>query len=492
MPPSNEDDAEKATFAPEGATGAADFPISAAEYLAAVPHFPALPPSLRGAAPPADRAAELRDARPLDSRALLDGLSAAPALRWITVAQLRVAPFAALARERTVAFIATGIVVNSLPWAFGRDRFGTKQLAVGYATWIALWLCLGIVNPLTAGFRRGLGLKGQSSASRPSLDASPLAGLVRWNQLVADGGTSRLLRHDPDDKLCPCALPGCSGGLLREITILRLLEFAFKLTTVLTVFLCGFWTPTVTLASVVWTSPWAATLAALNTFVLLAYSFPNALCRFTGNVGIFRLSERVSHRAMKLALEDLLHRLSSGAANPSTPISDEPHAQLHAVFTAAWRTRVSAFHTSGSVLFAAAICVVMAGINMISGSCVPSFYIAYLLYVLLSLSLFDLLSLAASNAQVTSLVDLYLDARREIRELPLPASPALAADLRRHDAALSSYADAARSRGRFLGFAVDYGVVRTVYATALTLAVGIWSVLRGLGVVATMDIACGG
>ncbi|KAI9002849.1 hypothetical protein DFJ74DRAFT_695108 [Hyaloraphidium curvatum] len=130
---------------------------------------------------------------------------------------------------------------------------------------------------------------------------------------------------------------------------------------------------------------------------------------------------------------------------------------------------------------------------MVSGGCVPAFIPLQIGYLFLSLFL-DLVNMAAHNSQIADAVDLYRDAQRELRELALPArlsrnATALAA-LRGHDLVLSSYIEADRLRARILGFGVDYGLVRTLFVTVFTLAFGLWSILRGFGVVVTMDTVC--
>ncbi|KAI9027002.1 hypothetical protein DFJ74DRAFT_662764 [Hyaloraphidium curvatum] len=469
-----------------------NFIVTPAEYLAAVPAFPAVGPSFSGAPAPPDRAEQLRVARPLDKQELLAGLAAQPALRWFTALQLWLTPAAARALERGVLFWLVGTALLSACWAFRGDLFATKQFAVGFVTLVLFFAQGAIVAPSFTIYRRPLGAWVRSGPR--NLDPFPLAGLVRWTQVVAAEGTKTtdhsLLDHAPRDSLCPCSLSECAGGLVRGIAVLRILEAAFRTAFVLTFSLFTFWTPFVTFAGAVWTTPWAAVLAAFTVVAMACHNIPNTICRFTGNVAIFRLSERVAYRAMKLALADLLGRLRSGVSHLSSPVSDEPYAELHAVFTAVWKTRVSNLNFSAVTLLTLGIAALGALVNMIVGSCIPAVYIIFFCYTLLTTALFDLLSLAASNAQVISIRDLYLEAQREIRELPVIPNSELAADIRRHDAVLSSYAEVARFRGRFMGFAVDYGVVRTVLVTVVTLVVGLWSIFRGLGIAISIDFAC--
>ncbi|KAI9025494.1 hypothetical protein DFJ74DRAFT_40256 [Hyaloraphidium curvatum] len=329
--------------------------------------------------------------------------------------------------------------VISSTWVFRTDYgFAARQFAVGFASWVLLFTQITLVHPSISTFRRALEPLGASHGDVPrTLDAYPLAGLARWRALLDDssnGNPSKLLSHDPLDDLCPCSLSRCAGGLVKGIAILRIVEAAVKIALLGTFCVFTFWTPYITLASSFWGTTWTAVLGSLNAVALALYAFPNSICRFTASTTALRLSERVAHRAMKLALDDLLARLTTGASRPEASVAGEPYAELHTVFTAIWRTRISSFHFSRLQVLSAGLAALLSVVNMIVGSCIPSMFLGYILYAILAQVLFDLLALAASNAQVTSIRDLYLEAQREIRELPLPPDPQRAADLRRHDA----------------------------------------------------------
>ncbi|KAI9014293.1 hypothetical protein DFJ74DRAFT_771296 [Hyaloraphidium curvatum] len=118
-----------------------------------------------------------------------------------------------------------------------------------------------------------------------------------------------------------------------------------------------------------------------------------------------------------------------------------------------------------------------------------------LLYFFLDMSI-----LASANACISSVLDLYREARTAIRDIvlravathpaPLDANIRHALDLLdRHDWLLSSLAEAGADRARLLGVPIDYAVLRTLALTLFTLGVGLWSVLRG-GVGFTFDNFC--
>jgi hypothetical protein len=68
----------------------------------------------------------------------------------------------------------------------------------------------------------------------------------------------------------------------------------------------------------------------------------------------------------------------------------------------------------------------------------------------------------------------------------------MADHLRYHDLLLSSYLEADHLKAKFLGYAVDFGVIRSALATLLTIAIGLYSVLRAVGVFVTVESVCPG
>jgi len=70
------------------------------------------------------------------------------------------------------------------------------------------------------------------------------------------------------------------------------------------------------------------------------------------------------------------------------------------------------------------------------------------------------------------------------------AAATVAEHLRHHDLLLSSYLEADHLKAKFLGYAVDYGVVRSLLATLFTIAVGLYSVLRAMGLTLAVETIC--
>ncbi|KAI9006859.1 hypothetical protein DFJ74DRAFT_689615 [Hyaloraphidium curvatum] len=229
----------------------------------------------------------------------------------------------------------------------------------------------------------------------------------------------------------------------------------------------------------------------------------NYSLRFSTNVPLLEVTQRVRFRAAKLALAAMLSGFGAALEaddpallpRPSGPGRPEPFEELHHLLTAAWARGIRQFSATTHLYLSVGAYAAFAAANAGAGSCVPSFYLVYVGYVAMT-SLFDLVATAAENRNVAELRDLYLDAVRELRtlrdraSLPPAASRQLlgAADARA--ALLATFADLDRYRARLLGFVVDYGVIRTLAATALTLVVGLWSILRGLGVFVAMGTIC--
>ncbi|KAI9028801.1 hypothetical protein DFJ74DRAFT_660130 [Hyaloraphidium curvatum] len=260
--------------------------------------------------------------------------------------------------------------------------------------------------------------------------------------------------------------------------------------------LAGSWTALVSpgIAARTWTTPWSAVFAAIYVLTMLTVSPPVMLLRFSTNVLLLQLSQRVDRRAMKAALRAVLehHRASTDPDAPAPPASPgrAAYMDLHASFSAVWRRRVLQSNVSAPVIFATLVHLLMLVVNAAACSCLPAAYIIYIGYIGM-MNLIDLVNVAAANAQVSDVRSLYLDTVREIREMQRESPPSSSAGARwamdRDAAVLSSYVASDMHRARLFGLVVTYGVVRTVLVTVLTLLVALWSVMRGLGLVLTME-----
>jgi hypothetical protein len=116
--------------------------------------------------------------------------------------------------------------------------------------------------------------------------------------------------------------------------------------------------------------------------------------------------------------------------------------------------------------------------NIAVGSCIP-IWACFLLGYLLFLMFTDLVNIASSNAQIDTVSSLLLQARKEAKlmlarasVLGLSGTPA-ELSLVQHTDLLVTYAAADGCAGRFLGFVVRYGTVRTFAIILFTLIVGL-------------------
>ncbi len=102
------------------------------------------------------------------------------------------------------------------------------------------------------------------------------------------------------------------------------------------------------------------------------------------------------------------------------------------------------------------------------------------------------------NAQISSVTNLYGDALRALDSLISEASGLPQTSERRdvisrltaHASVLQTSEKADRLRGKYLGVPVTWTVIKTLFVTVFTLAVGLWSVLRGLGVFFSVETVC--
>ncbi|KAI9022083.1 hypothetical protein DFJ74DRAFT_706977 [Hyaloraphidium curvatum] len=219
--------------------------------------------------------------------------------------------------------------------------------------------------------------------------------------------------------------------------------------------------------------------------------------RFTTNASLLRLSLRIQRRAMFVALRDFIDSFDRAifGGEASTELPDARlYPKLHYRLADTWEKRVP-FLVSGR-LFLGLVSITFAlptVVNLAVGSCIPA-YSVVLLVLLLVVTITDLTHVALSNEQIEKITELYRQAQTGIRDKlvrarrlpPDPARAPLLEALREHDRLLESFREVAGFRGRFLGFVVDFGVLRTFLVTVFTLLVGLWSILRG-SIVFTLD-----
>ncbi|KAI9005103.1 hypothetical protein DFJ74DRAFT_712991 [Hyaloraphidium curvatum] len=477
------------------------------ELLALFPFPPANPRS-------PDPAAAARAADPLDGPKLLAGLSdgllravTAPEVWWPVPRSVEWGAGALQFLCMAVLYPTAGVLLND-------GYFETPQLAAGIvAMTVGSLYETSRLTSLTVAFRRIE--KKDRSLDPYSIGWNSLGIMVRRQRLIAareDGGPrSPLVEHrDEDGPLCTCPLPRCSGSIPRAAAWTRLFVTpAYSLVFFFLAVIMDNWTLLVTWAPRIWAHWWSTMLMAL---LLAGGAFLNfvAALFYQNYIGPQNYSNEVLRRMRRRALADALESLLARAAAaiklaaegvlPSDldPAEEEGYVWLHARFAEAWN---SAAHTSWYSTFVVplAICSFCAAVvNMIAGSCITGLAFSTALIAVL-ISAVALNNAASVNRRLFDAKALYLSSRQKLRFLAARCIPTRPSDprwsvaeyLRAHDAALSGcIAEAEAGGARLLGFAVGEGTVRAVIVTTVTLAVGLWSVLRGLGIRATLDFAC--
>ncbi|KAI9003833.1 hypothetical protein DFJ74DRAFT_760038 [Hyaloraphidium curvatum] len=263
------------------------------------------------------------------------------------------------------------------------------------------------------------------------------------------------------------------------------------------------WTTIATYGARFWSTGWGAALGALALFVNFGWSWGTGCTRRIWlSVPQLRLSERLRHRAMDVALTSMLERFRSGLRGDAEEaaraiMQDDGYLQLHTNMAATWEAGIAQNNMRwGFLTVSIVVQTVNTIVNLAAGSCIIWAQLWIFPYLLVRIG-WDLVNLAVGNSQIAAVTSLLSSARRELRALivfsdrlpPDSAREALVRAAAHHEALLGSLVERGTVRGRFMGFAVDAGVIRTFYATVFTLAVGLFSVMRGW-VFVTLEGAC--
>ncbi|KAI9004926.1 hypothetical protein DFJ74DRAFT_742141 [Hyaloraphidium curvatum] len=449
----------------------------------------------------------------LDAAALLSGLDGLPVPLATTRLQLSAA-FGFLTRHSGERIILSSVcwtllLVPLLVFNARLGAFGAKQAAVGAAAVAAhnvanvLLGCLAIWT--AANYARTV----------PSLDSNPFATVVRWRRLLApeprevpcqvpdlepgeEPDVSPLVRHNPEDPLCPCPLPSCAGPVLTSTWIMYLVDPIVQSLILFAAFFLASYTLLVTFAPLMWSTWWSILLFALFACATLAYTpVTHFILPYNApSSRVLNLSGRLQHRALSLLLSDMVerHRAAVEGGPEPVPAADEPYVALHLRLAESWPAQL-AFISNGRfvlILMAANLVAWMLFSAVLAG-CVPLWIPVMLLLWPIAIG-DELVAVAAANARTGRAADLYRRTRSSVLLLRSRAhnQPAVARSLADHDALLSLFAQTEGARARFVGFVVDAGVVRTVAVTCVTLCFGLWTVLRAAGVYFTLETMCAG
>ncbi|KAI9002931.1 hypothetical protein DFJ74DRAFT_713842 [Hyaloraphidium curvatum] len=491
--------------------------------------FPAAPPL--GVPPPwaahrfDDPARAARQALPLTPKAMLEALAPSPGLRKIAALGILLRPYAKFALPHWFALQLVFYPPLATCWVYGRESFGTKNLAVATAAVVFQFVSSGFVfavsgfmmrdvNQLKAG-ERDEEVNGQPAAE--IMDDDSMAPLARWFQLTranggaeskdaeAHRGASLLAAHAKGDSYCPCSGLSCLGSLpTRVITsVVAFFSLSFFGAMVAYPFLENY-SALVTLAEDTWTHAWSAASCVLLLVVQFSYFLLAQFTLLRNNSGLraVSLETRLQVRAFRLALGSLVDRFHHAEqlgtdippASRVEPADRELYVTLYRALSPTWSLRVaedSHVQTMSVGLFF--VTCIQAVFYVAGGSCFPAYLVMGIVFYVVN-GFVQLIGLARSNAKIDAANALLHRTRAELRLLVLRlgpgADPALRTRAGDNIAVMSSALEGSELRATFLGTPVSMGLIRTVAATLLTVAVGVFGLLRGAGVYLTLENVC--
>ncbi|KAI9023431.1 hypothetical protein DFJ74DRAFT_669064 [Hyaloraphidium curvatum] len=350
--------------------------------------------------------------------------------------------------------------------------------------------------------------KREAGPAPVSLDHHSCAGFSRWSALAVFAGTNGgleklgddaraqtpwLVRHQPGDRLCPCAARSCGGEVVRSAAAMWLLHATVFWMFGTAVLIMRTYTQLVYFGSLLWNSWWAF----FAVWFLIGNSFVQIFLHFFARpaaIAPLQLAHRLQHRACSAAIRSLMYKLERCAeGSDPPPTSQELYVQLHRRLTIQWRSLfVLSANSDKSIFSIMAVELSGAVIYMIFGACLPAWCIIIQLFYF-SHILGDLISVAAANSQIDDIVELYTAARQDILGLLVDVrDPPTAALMQHHADLLDSFRDVGLLRARFLGVSVTVGTVRSLIVALVPILAALWTVLRGLGVSFTPQTICPG
>ncbi|KAI9019125.1 hypothetical protein DFJ74DRAFT_728810 [Hyaloraphidium curvatum] len=499
---------DPANFVPTAREWAAVFPAAAA---------PSFPP---WKAAPADPASSLRAADPLLSGPFAEALShdgAAP-LAWLVRAYAAVAGRSPLLwREALAAPLAVPALAAAATLAAqDAQRFPARNVALGtvaavlqlFCTFLGyLWWFIGGAVFGGGNFRRRALPTGDWSTIDFLSWISTLSVWLRRRKLLAegrDGGgkdhMSPLLVHEDGDAFCPCDGAGCCGDIIRKVTWEKLADLLGLSLLHLFVGILLLATPAFTYASRFWPSPWAVTFFLTLCGWLLFFSVWCMRAIVINTASLSHLEACLQRRMLSLVLLRTIRRLDAAADDPTLPIpgSDEPYLALNAALQHSWATGMMHEDITRRLMTSFVLCAAAAFLlNGIAG-CIAAWQVAWVGWWLLYATA-ELVIAADSNARIARATALYRDAAAEVRSIALrataarpgPDGSAFQAAAGWHYRALAEFRAAdEEAAARLAGVRIDYGVIRTVLASVVTLAAALWGVLRGVGIVVVLETFC--
>ncbi|KAI9034246.1 hypothetical protein DFJ74DRAFT_10963 [Hyaloraphidium curvatum] len=397
------------------------------------------------------------------------------------------------------------IVMHCSIWTLNDGTFATGQIAAGLVAMCELYLSATGILIIIYVRLRGVP---EPRSQLPEL----LAVLVRWHELVGSSkdvetGTSPFLVHRSGDGLCTCE--ACFTGTAKWLPWEHVARTVPMHCLTGFIFIAMAWTPLVYYEGPLWSVWWGILLGTLLMVSIAVYMASASLNRWNSpSIVLTNLQTRAYHRASTLALASLVLRAKHDLLEPPPPTQARPptagsleelYARLHAGYTTIWqRSHRSASDFITLLAFLGPIGIVVAIVIFIAtGNCIPLFTVIFAL-VFVWMTFNDLLHLPVANAQIDAVATLYAGARQALHSLlaqaaklpPHPDRAAVAEQVLGHARLLQTFEEVGRLRATFVGVPVTWGLAKTFLVTMLTLAIGLWSVLKGAGVAFTVQSVC--
>ena len=255
------------------------------------------------------------------------------------------------------------------------------------------------------------------------------------------------------------------------------------------------WSPAVTFGQEFWSTAWCAVCGALVILSFFVYRLYVELNHLLGVKAVeLGLSLRLHRRAVAIALGSFMEGAEYAARTGIVPPCNDLHVTLHSVLVRIFRNRMDTHYGIFRRMFAAftSASVVINFVLYTAMGCMPAWVLGVLALLCIGMAT-TLVNFSVSNHGLEVISALYLEARDEL--LALLTQPGIQKDpyvsyLRSQAELLLSLAENDRYKGRFMGFAIGFGVLRTLAASLFTLGIGVWSIMRGAGIYATLESYC--
>ncbi|KAI9004524.1 hypothetical protein DFJ74DRAFT_713260 [Hyaloraphidium curvatum] len=460
---------------------------------------------------------------PLDRKRVLAALRDRPLIRAVVRLRLAVDPLFAAWWSRAVVLPACSVPLLAVPWVFGGQAYGTRELVTATAA-LCLNLVAGVVMTVRIDITRRLRIAGSSGDKVSAM--GDLALITRYMERAASAGdavgqgkfaaaelgqesspsegpdvlarigASPLLAHDDSDPACSCSRNSCAGELPTRALWSSTLRTSVALVVRFAAYglLLRYYTPLVALGAENWTHAWSAVFAALRILLDVVMWIPiHSLAFGPYPPRAAALEARLQRRAVRLSVIELVESLDGPQSSPDGDGGDAPdpaYLSMHRLLAPNWQRRfhsVRLQQSNRSLLLALEL---LYGLIYAAGSsCLPAWVLLGILIDIVQI-VDDLVAVARYNDGVGALLDLYRLALAEVRRLRVhrPREDVLAA----HDAALSGLIGQDGNRATFLGVRVDYAAVRVFVVTLLTVFGVAWGVLKGVGLAVTLESVCPG